>query len=283
MTAKQLQTNLHSIQRWLKWVITEPRGVAPALAEPFADEPLPRLITSVADLPPLKREERLAIYAEAYFSRIADALADDFAAVRAVLGKDAFLRLCSDYLRVHPSTSTNIGEVGVNLPAFVQNHPFIKESPFLAELAQLEWLLVEVFFADDVAPTDLAKTVTALSEEDLLAARFVPDTSVRLLRCHFPVDTIWKIRDDENFTVPKMTPGDVFLLIYRQQDKLYVKNLEATSWNLLNDLVRGLPLEKIFENAATSSSDESKLAAAFQSSFAEWTSCGVLQNVVVEK
>lgn len=76
---------LAELQRWLRWIITEPRGVAETLNEPGEMEPKPSCLLEVVDAPPLPRQDRLDIYAEAYFARLVDSLAKDYEAIHAVL------------------------------------------------------------------------------------------------------------------------------------------------------------------------------------------------------
>src|SRR3954471_3056926 len=104
---------LIDIQRWMQWIITDPRGVRGALegrstVTPLRPEPAPRCVTSVVDQPPLDRFDRIDIYAEGYLFRLYDALVDDFKTTARLIGKEIFLELISDYLAVHPSVFTNV-------------------------------------------------------------------------------------------------------------------------------------------------------------------------------
>ena len=60
--------------------------------------------------------ERLAVYANAYRARLAEALATDYEALRAVMGEEGFLELCHDYVDAHPSTSCSLRWLGQHLP-----------------------------------------------------------------------------------------------------------------------------------------------------------------------
>src|SRR5213076_598274 len=82
---------LARLQRWMRWMLTDPRGVRVALDDGpgprRAREPKPRLFGRVVG-----GEDRLGIYADAYFLRIRDSLANDFRAVRRAVGENAFHR-----------------------------------------------------------------------------------------------------------------------------------------------------------------------------------------------
>ena len=75
------QPSLAELQKWLRWIVTDPRGVAPALAEPRPhgkgrryQEPAIQGLSWIEEQPPLTVTARLDIYAEAYFARIVEVL-----------------------------------------------------------------------------------------------------------------------------------------------------------------------------------------------------------------
>src|SRR5580658_8222492 len=88
LTQKENPPRLAELQEWLRWVFTEPQGIAaalesegPALRRP---EPGPRLLSWIADGPPIGLNRRLAVYADAYFLRLLDSLGADYKAVKGV-------------------------------------------------------------------------------------------------------------------------------------------------------------------------------------------------------
>ena len=63
--------------------------------------------------------ERLEIYNRQYWFRILGALAEDFAALSAVIGARAFERLSIAYLSAHPSRSFTLRNLGSHLPEWL--------------------------------------------------------------------------------------------------------------------------------------------------------------------
>jgi len=178
---ESLAPKLSQLQHWMRWVLMDPRGVAKALEDPGPNEPSPSCPESVADAPPLGREERLSIYAEAYFIRLSSALAKDFEAVRNVLGEDAFRKLVADYLMTCPSRYSSVAEIGRHLDGFLMNHPFSNDLPFLPDLARLEWLMIEAFYGDRA--------------------------SAKLMDSEWPVDKIWLARNNLEQVALKCIPA----------------------------------------------------------------------------
>src|SRR3954468_5199477 len=80
--------SLPDLQRWMRWVLTRPDGVADALRQPRrlpkhwtrGFEP-PRLLGSIGETSRVPKAERLSIYGDGYFLRIIDCLAQNYEAL----------------------------------------------------------------------------------------------------------------------------------------------------------------------------------------------------------
>jgi len=113
-----LPLNLHDTQSLLSKLITSPEGAASALAALQGGEHTRAggLVRGDARLSSL---ERIDVYADMYYYRIRDCIADDFPTLRAVVGAAHFHNLITDYLLQHPSSHFSLRQVGRSLPAFV--------------------------------------------------------------------------------------------------------------------------------------------------------------------
>lgn len=92
-------------------------------------------------------EMRLAIYGNAYRSRLHEALQANYPVLESYLGHDAFLEIAYAYIEHHPSTFRSIRWFGNQLSSFLQTHSLYKDYPHIVELAQFEWAMTEVFDA----------------------------------------------------------------------------------------------------------------------------------------
>ncbi len=73
--------------------------------------------------------ERLEIYNRQYWFRVLGALAEDFAALSAVIGARAFEKLSIAYLTAHPSRSFTLRNLGSKLPEWLDCQPAIRRPP----------------------------------------------------------------------------------------------------------------------------------------------------------
>ena len=95
---------------------------------------------------------RVSVYAHAYFERIHAVLREDYGALHAALGDDGFHDLARLYLLALPSRSFSLRHAGARLAEFLRGpvaEVFARRWPFAADLALLEWALVDVFDAVD--------------------------------------------------------------------------------------------------------------------------------------
>jgi putative DNA-binding protein len=148
-------SSLALVQRALRRWITEPDGVAAALAADGDPDgrALRALVRGDSGPPAL---ERVQVYANAFFARLRDCLASDFPALARALGPDAFHDLVKTYLMMHPPTQRSLRHAGAQLANHLRTEPFAeifgRRCPYAADLARLEWALAEAHGAADATP-----------------------------------------------------------------------------------------------------------------------------------
>src|SRR5450755_3058166 len=129
-------------------LVTARDSVAVTVGEagPEALRAVEQMVAGDARLPAIAR---LEIYADMYFVRIHDVLADEYAKTAAALGAAAFHGLVTDYLDACRPEHPSMREVGTRLPAFLAAHPTGTRRPWLAELARLERARLEMVDSAD--------------------------------------------------------------------------------------------------------------------------------------
>lgn len=147
------------------------RGDAPAAS-------VARAAAWIAPSATLDPAARLEIYRRQYWLRLLGALADDFPALRWLLGPAAFAALAERYLIAHPPARADaLVELGAALPAFLA--AMMPAAIHAHELAQLEAAWLRAFTAGDGAPVpaaELGRAPLALAPHvSLLACRTAPD------------------------------------------------------------------------------------------------------------
>ncbi|MEN8183539.1 MAG: DNA-binding domain-containing protein [Myxococcota bacterium] len=234
--------DLAGVQALVWRLIAAPEGVRRGAEElhregRLASEDLSFLVPPDERLEP---PERLDIYADMYFYRLRDCLAEDFPKVVARVGPVHWHNLVTDYLLAHPSTHFSLRELGRALPGFLERSELTKRFPALEGLARLEWARVDVFDETDAAP---------LTREDLLAqgaaapasAAFALVPSTRLLRLDASVLPLWKSLEEqgvENGT-PRAGEKTAGVLVWRKTFAIFHRSLEADEERCLWALAAG--------------------------------------------
>ena len=190
---------------------------------------------------------RLAVYQEAYTSRLIDVLAEQHASLRAVVGPAAFARLARRYLAAYPPTEPDIGDAGDALPQFLSAC-----EPWLAELAALERLHVRLFDAVDAAPL----TAADLTGHPAAALPGLPLAAVpacALLVAEHDVAALWES--------PTSTPARALtrLVVWRKQGSIWHRKLDATEHRALTWLQRGGTLAELAASLAGDIDDAARL------------------------
>lgn len=234
--------------------------------------------------------ERLEIYNRQYWFRVLDGLEEDFAGLRAVVGRRRFDALCQAYLLECPSNSFTMRNLGARLESWLRANPrWIQPRAGLAlEMVRLEWAEIEAFDAasePSLTPEDQSTRATD--------PRFRLQPCVQLLNLRYPVDDLLlAIREDRSdaamasnafsarkwrrvHKVARQKTQSIFLAVHRIDFSVYFKRIEAEAFALLNGLQEGKSLSEAVA-AAFAGRDiaESLLLSKVKEWFANWSALG---------
>ena len=135
---KNLQSpSLYDIQNWMKSILTDPRGVAPAVED--CDTFINYINSDESS-----NTSRLDIYAEAYFARILEAFIIDFPISQFALGPDQFAKMVAEYLKVYPSSECNLNNISKSIIPFIHTYSSL---PAIIDIVTLERLALESFYS----------------------------------------------------------------------------------------------------------------------------------------
>jgi hypothetical protein len=234
--------------------------------------------------------ERLEIYNRQYWFRVLGALAEDFTALRAVVGASRFEALSIAYLAEHPSRSFTLRNLGSRLPEWLARHKEFtgRRHRLAAEVARLEWAFVEVFDAAERAPLTLEQVATldggsrlALQPHiQLLALDYAADELVLRLHEHERRETSEAgVKHEETGDAPVSLSGlrrtRIWLAVHRVDLSIYYRRLQPEEFRMLSAIRLGRPLADAMEDAFTGSrAAVSRRPQMVRDWFATWAELG---------
>lgn len=220
-----------------------------------------RLESAAATLPiarddRLSPAERVGIYTGMIFLRIRDAIAEDFPATLAALGEGRWDETIAAYLRAHPTDHPDLRMAARFLPAFLRR----SERGPIADLADLEWALVDSFTAGDAAPLR-PEALQALAPEEWpeLEIRVVP--SLRLLEPRSACDRNRKALL-EGADAPLDEEAPFPLRLWRRDLRVFHKRIEPLECEALARAAQGTSFADLCEWLADAAPDREPSEAA---------------------
>jgi hypothetical protein len=259
----------------MRWVLTHPQGVGPALAKAHA---LKYCLPVIGETREVDRKKRLSIYGNGYFWRIIEVLGSTFSSVKNVLGDD-FYDVARGYLVKHPSTFRSIDDIGAHMADFLKTRPVARHFPFLSDLAAVEWATHQAFFADD-APRFDAIRLQKISPAVWPKVRVQLHPAVRLLKVHWPVDALW--RDDgawKKSRLRRLPKGPLYLLVYRLPENFVrAARIDSVQHRLLTHLQQGFSLGKALAKLPRTAAAVHELSA-LENWFQTWGQNGIIRAI----
>jgi hypothetical protein len=192
------------------------------------------LAGQVACVGGIPAETRLDVYRNAYYQRLEEALARDFPALRAVVGDEAFGRLAAAYLAANPSTRPSLRFLGQHLQDWLRR---AREEPALADLAGLEWAVLQAFDAPDAAALTVAG-FEGIPAEQWPGLRLALHPSVSLLALEANARELWLAMRRAG-PLPAPEPTTEWLVVWRGRGEPQVEAISAGCHAFLAAFVRG--------------------------------------------
>jgi len=293
-------TTLHQLQSWLYERVTAPDGTGSddgRDARTDTDEPartdteLQQRVVSGS----LSAAERVEVYRHGYFARLVECLGDDYRALAHALGAQRFEAVCREFILLHPPASVSLNYYGAPLAEYLARRPE-SWSAFAAELARLEWAVVEAIHAEEGERLDV-EALGRLSPEQWSTLCLVPSPALRLLFSAYPVADYYQAFKDGSAAplaagVSGGTPESPArvasaVVVCRRGEDVWRLRLSVPLGRLLESLLAGAPLLEALErfgsdNAPGGNAPGDNAAIApdeLQRAFRDWVSCGLFSGV----
>jgi Putative DNA-binding domain len=199
------------------------------------------------------------------------ALAGTFATLAELVGDDAAGALARDFWHHHPPARGDLAEWGDALPGFVAASPQLADEPYLADVAQLEWLVHRASRAADAPPA--APDLQALAGADPARLRLLLAPGTALVPSRWPVAAIWlahrqPAHDDTRFSAVReafASQRNETALVWRDGAQVRVAAVDPADAAFVQTLLDGQPLADALDAAGADFAFDRWLAGALAS------------------
>jgi len=226
----------------------------------------------------LSNDFRLAIYANAYCMRLVETLQKDFPAIFYLLGDDGFTQVALDYIKKHPSQHPSLRFFGQYFSEFLHQDTDYRAMPYLSELAQLEWLLVEAFNAKDVSLIQESDVANVPPEAwSTLVLHFHP--SIHCFQYRWNIIPLWQAEQNQQTPPqPEKLDSEETCLVWRQNFMTLYRTLEPDEALVLGDVLEGADFSDMCASLSTLfSPDEVAMKAA--GLLKSWVNAGLISDL----
>ncbi len=246
-----------------------------------------QLVTPSRRLTPF---ERLELYSQGYWFRILAMLREDFAGLRALLGRQPFERLAAAYLTDCPPDTFDLRRLGARLETWLGKHLSYAPGRERAALDMVRLETAESEARDGAEWPNLSAAELGRLGDD---PRFRLQPHLRLLHLAYPVDKLLtdmrRRAAERNIDsaaaepaprthvrrLPMPQPETVCLAVHRHEGMIYFKRLEPEAYALLRALQQGRTLADALQAAVDHSKDDVRqIVGRLQQWFAEWAALG---------
>jgi hypothetical protein len=234
--------------------------------------------------------ERLEIYNRQYWFRVLGALAEDFRALRAVLGGRVFEALSVAYLTAHPSRSFTLRNLGSKLPEWLAGNPQWtgRRHRLALDIVRIEWAFVESFdnadrtplTLDQIATLDAGSKLSLQPHLQLIALEYEADNLVLALHDSQKRETSEAgLKHDDGpagpAKLPKLRRKPTWVAAHRVDLSVYYRRLKREEFLTLTAIRQGLPLTEALEAGFSDSrTPEAGRLRRVREWFANWAELG---------
>jgi Putative DNA-binding domain len=284
--------SLAELQREMAAAVMQPLTPDEDMREQSSDGRSMQLVAQsfIAPNSKLNAFERLEIYNRQYWFRILGALAEDFPALRSVVGSRAFEALSIAYLTAHPSRSFSLRNLGSKLVDWLAQNPQWcgRRHRLAIDVARIEWAFVESFDSaerdpltrEQIATLDADSRLALQPHLQLMALDYAADDLVLALHNTEKRQTSEAgVKREEGpgtpAKLPPMRRKQTWLAAHRVDLSVYYLRLKREEYETLSAIRRGIPLGKAIEIGITGSrASDARRPQRIRQWFTSWAELG---------
>ena len=201
----------------------------------------------------LTAEQRFGIYKGSVHGILTQALGSIFPVCKTLVGDEFFDNMCDLFINEYPPKTTYFAEYGSDLPLFLESFEHVKDIPYLADVAHLEWARQVVWHESSMEVADFS-ALSKLNEEQQSKVVFQLAKNMHLIESEFRIDELWFAHQpNTNVKFEDIEINQAVKLIVRKDQgtlKISIMSEDENDrefWDFLHSISLGHNLEHLAE------------------------------------
>lgn len=218
-------------------------------------------------------KKRFSVYRNNVAVSLIDAMVANFPAIQRLVGEEFFTALARAFISEHPPTIPMLFLYGDKFATFLESFEPVRDIPYLADVARVEFAWLQAYHAADEGVVDGA-ALAAIPAEDVGQAQFVAHPASWIFHSIWPAATIVeRNREEGDCSDIDLSVGED-ILITRPELDVQTRILPKGGFGFLSLLMVGNTLE---EAAAAAVKHDDNFDLSMQLS--GMLECGVFMTV----
>nr|WP_136251771.1 DNA-binding domain-containing protein [Ningiella ruwaisensis] len=142
----------------------------------------------------------LDVYRNNYFENGIRALSITFTSVFKLMDESNFRALSKEFLNAYPKTEFDWADYGEAFPSFMMSHANLAQTPYLAEVAEMDWHIHQIARVQDLSFDADSFNLLQSVPPDEIAFKAAPGLSIKAF--YFPVIELHHLAHDERLQQP---------------------------------------------------------------------------------
>ncbi|MEC4726229.1 DNA-binding domain-containing protein [Shewanella sp. D64] len=198
---------------------------------------------------------RLSVYRNNSKQALMAAMRATFPISESILGETCFEQLAQNYQQHYPLKVSDLNQYGESFPLLIAEiittHSEFEGVNYLADLAQLEWLLQLSYYAGDGLVCSPFSQLEFLCEDQQADAVMLLRPDIKLLSSSYPLYELWIKYQEGKEAVDISDPVEIYhFCVYRDPFKPKVQRIAPELYQILVDITLSRTLDQISESGS---------------------------------
>lgn len=185
-------------------------------------------------------EERLDVHRQTIIENLVNSIEIIYPGIWKLLGRDCARGVALSYIHELKYLPKNgdMMNYGREFPQYLDNFSSTQDLSYIKDFATYEWYKSECYHAKFVEGISF-EHLQSLSEEQLIAAKFTFNKSVRFFKSDYAIDDIQNVLDNPDTKIISQDEDKYFFIINQNYGRILTYRVSVELWSFLQEIYSG--------------------------------------------